>query len=325
MKKILVVGGAGYIGSHMVRTLQENDYTPIVLDDLSGGHKDAVSGAELIIGDLGDPQILNQIFSSHLIYGVMHFASFIQVGESMINPGKYYENNLAKTITLLNKLVEFKIKKFIFSSTAAIFGNPIDQLIDEDHPKNPINPYGKSKLMIESVLDDYSRAYELESVCLRYFNAAGAEPDGSLGERHSPETHLIPLAIEAATTKVKSLKIFGTDYETKDGTCIRDYIHIKDIAKAHLLALKYLANEGKSLKLNLGNGSGYSVKEVIHAVNKVVGHEVPVEITGRRLGDPAVLVADSKKAANILGWKPNYPNLDEIVTHAYRFYISHQN
>jgi len=325
MKKILVVGGAGYIGSHMVRMLQENDYTPIVLDDLSGGHKDAVSGAELIIGDLGDPQILNQIFSSHLIFGVMHFASFIQVGESMINPGKYYENTLAKTITLLNKLVEFKIKKFIFSSTAAIFGNPIDQLIDEDHPKNPINPYGKSKLMIESVLDDYSRAYDLESVCLRYFNAAGAEPDGSLGERHSPETHLIPLAIEAATTKVKSLKIFGTDYETKDGTCIRDYIHIKDIAKAHLLALKYLENDGKSLKLNLGNGSGYTVKEVIHAVNKVVGHEVPVEITGRRLGDPAVLVADSKKAANILGWKPNYPNLDEIVTHAYRIYISHQN
>lgn len=313
---VLVVGGAGYIGSHMVRRLQDQGFALLVLDDLSSGFAGAVSGAELIVGDVADAALLDSIFTTHPIDAVMHFASFIQVGESVVNPAKYYENNVAKTLVLLAAMVRHNVKSFIFSSTAAIFGNPIFPAIDENHPQNPINPYGRSKWMIEQLLQDYDLAYGLRSVCLRYFNAAGAQPDASLGERHEPETHLIPLAIQAALGQGDALKVFGSDYSTPDGTCVRDYVHVCDLASAHLLALKHLRAGGSSLRLNLGSESGYSVKQVLASVGEVVGKAVPHDVVGRRAGDPAVLVANSALALSTLGWRPQYPSLGDIVAHA---------
>lgn len=322
-KHVLVVGGAGYIGSHMVRMLVDAGLPIVVLDDLSSGSLGAVhTSAPLIIGDVGDQKLLDQIFQKYTIDAVMHFASFIQVGESINQPAKYFENNLSKTLTLLGCMARHQIKNFIFSSTAAIFGNPMASRIDESHPTTPINPYGRSKFLVEQVLFDYEAAYGIRHVCLRYFNAAGAQPDGSLGECHEPETHLIPLAINAALGRGPSLKIYGHDYPTADGTCIRDYVHVCDIAAAHLSALDHLRTQGPSLKLNLGNGEGYSVRDVLESVERVVGKPVPYEFVARREGDPAVLVADAHNAKTILNWAPRFPALDDIITHAHGWHSS---
>ncbi|MFK3790817.1 UDP-glucose 4-epimerase GalE [Pseudomonas piscis] len=322
-KNVLVIGGAGYIGSHMVRMLTEEGLGAVVLDDLSSGFADTVpQGVPLIVGDAGNRELLKQIFQEHEIDAVMHFASYIQVGESVLQPAKYYENNLSKTLALLASMAHHQIKNFIFSSTAAIFGSPTNGAICEAHQTVPINPYGRSKLAVEQLLPDYEQAYGIRHVCLRYFNAAGAQPDGSLGERHEPETHLIPLAINAALGNGPSLKIFGNDYSTADGTCVRDYIHVCDIAAAHLSALNHLRNQGDSLKLNLGNGAGYSVKDVLKSVQRITHQAVPHEFVARRMGDPSVLVADSAQARKALNWTPRYPALDDIIAHAYAWHSS---
>lgn len=314
---ILIVGGAGYIGSHMVWLLGQKGINVITLDNLSSGHRDAVLHGEFIHGDIADRLLLDKIFKKHSIDAVMHFASFIQVGESVQDPAKYYQNNVANTLNLLNAMCAHGVNKFIFSSTAAIFGEPQYIPIDEEHPKQPINPYGRSKLMIEEALADYDRAYGLKSVCLRYFNAAGAHPDALLGERHDPETHLIPLILQAASGQRADITVFGHDYDTPDGTCIRDYIHILDLAEAHWLAVKHLSNGGDSTNYNLGNGEGYSVKEVIDSAQRIANRTVPVKNGSRREGDPKALVADSKKIQKELGWQPIYTNLDSIVQHAW--------
>ncbi|MDD5296589.1 MAG: UDP-glucose 4-epimerase GalE [Rhodocyclaceae bacterium] len=320
---ILVVGGAGYIGSHMVRLLNDSNLAPVVLDDLSSGFSDSIPGAELYIGDVGDVSVLDMILNQRRFDAVMHFASFIQVGESVLHPAKYYDNNVGKTITLLNAMARHGVKNFIFSSSAAIFGVPLTDLVDEAHPQLPINPYGRSKWLVENLLPDYEVAYGIRHVCLRYFNAAGAQPDGSLGERHSPETHLVPLAINAALGRCQSLKVFGNDYPTLDGTCIRDYIHVCDLADAHLRALRHLRSGGCSLKLNLGNGAGYSVRQVLETVERQLGLPVPHAVVERRAGDPPILVADAGQAHNVLGWSPAYPDLDEIVKHAVQWHRAH--
>lgn len=317
--KVLVVGGAGYIGSHMVRMLRDEQVPVVVLDDLSAGHADAVSGVDLIVGDMADEALLDRLFSEHRIDAVMHFASFIQVGESIRLPAKYFNNNVSKTISLLNSMARHGIKHFIFSSTAAIFGDPETQHICEAHPKAPINPYGRSKFIVEQLLPDYEAAYGIRHACLRYFNAAGAHPDGSLGERHDPETHLIPLAIGAAMGSSAPLSLFGDDYPTPDGTCVRDYIHVCDIASAHFLALDHLRKGGHSLKLNLGNGEGYSVRQIIDTVGRITGNPVSHTVVERRPGDPAVLVADSKEAKRVLGWQPKFSSLDDIISHAVQY------
>lgn len=314
---ILIVGGAGYIGSHMVWLLGQKGINAITLDNLSSGHRDAVLHGEFIHGDIADRLLLDKIFKKYSIDVVMHFASFIQVGESVQDPAKYYQNNVTNTLSLLNAMCAYGVNKFIFSSTAAIFGEPQYVPIDEQHPKQPINPYGRSKLMIEEALADYDRAYGLKSVCLRYFNAAGAHPDALLGERHDPETHLIPLILQAASGQRSNITVFGHDYDTPDGTCIRDYIHILDLAEAHWLAVKHLSNGGDSANYNLGNGEGYSVKEVIDSAHRITGRKIPVKSGDRREGDPKALVADSKKIRKELGWQPIHTCLDSIVQHAW--------
>jgi UDP-glucose 4-epimerase len=318
-KKILVVGGCGYIGSHMVKCLLEANHQVTVLDDLSAGFKDSLLGGELIVGDCGDRILLNRLFTETQFDGVLHFASYIQVGESVVNPAKYYQNNVAKTLTLLEAMKDHGVKNLIFSSTAAVFGEPDYTPIDEKHSCQPINPYGMSKRMVELMLADFDKAYGLCSVALRYFNAAGADPEARIGERHDPETHLIPLALQAALGKRPPLKVFGRDYDTPDGTCIRDYIHIDDLSSAHLLALEYLWQGGASTAFNLGNGAGFSVQEVLDAVEKVAGVKVPAEDAARRAGDPARLVADSTLAKKMLGWKPCYADLETIVQHAWQW------
>ena len=267
--KILVVGGAGYIGSHMVKLLDRSQHQVVTLDNLSTGYRDAVKYGDFVEGDIDDNNLLDELFSSSKFDAVMHFASFIEVGESVVDPAKYYRNNFSNTLNLLDAMVRHGINKFIFSSTAAIFGSPEYTPIDEDHPKLPINPYGMSKLMVENALTDYEKAYGLQSVCLRYFNAAGADPDGELGERHNPETHLIPLVLQAASNRRDAISVFGNDYKTDDGSCVRDYIHIVDLCDAHLLALEALISGSGSKKYNLGNGNGYSVLEVIDVVKQV--------------------------------------------------------
>lgn len=317
--RVLVVGGAGYIGSHMVKMLLGTGDEVITLDNLSSGHRDAVLGGIFVEGDLSDTDCLNKLFTVHKPDAVMHFASFIQVGESVRKPDIYYRNNVTNTLNLLDTMLKFDVKKFIFSSTAAVFGEPDYVPIDESHPTRPLNPYGRSKLMIEQVLADYARAFDLRSVCLRYFNAAGADPDGQLGERHDPETHLIPLILQAASGRRESIQVFGRDYDTPDGTCIRDYIHIEDLCSAHLAALDYLMKDGESDRFNLGNGAGFSVQEVLDAVQKVSGKPVKIIDGPRREGDPARLVADSKRARSILHWKPVYTDLETIVSHAWQW------
>ncbi|MFV2004635.1 MAG: UDP-glucose 4-epimerase GalE [Gammaproteobacteria bacterium] len=317
--KILVVGSAGYIGSHMVKQLAKAGNDVITLDNLSYGYRDAVKYGEFIEGDLGDNAVLDSIFKSGNIDAVMHFAGFIQVGESVIKPSMYYHNNVVNTLTLLDAMLRHEVKNFIFSSTAAIFGEPDYTPIDEKHNKQPINPYGYSKLMIEQVLDDYDAAYGLHSTCLRYFNAAGADPDGELGERHVPETHLIPLILQAASGRREDIKVFGDDYATDDGTCVRDYIHINDLCDAHSLALQRMIETDRSARYNLGNGKGFSVKQVIDVSKQVSGNDFKVTIEPRRAGDPAVLVADATLAKQELNWQPKFAQLDEIVQTAWNW------
>jgi UDP-glucose 4-epimerase len=322
--KILIVGGAGYIGSHMVKYLGQRDCQVTTLDNLSNGYKNSVLYGELIEGDLANQSLLKQVFSNHRFDAVMHFASDIQVGESITNPAKYYQNNVSNTLNLLNAMQNAGVNKFIFSSTAAIFGAPQYSPIDEKHPKQPINPYGTTKLIIEQALADYDQAYRLKSICLRYFNAAGADPEGQLGERHEPETHLIPLVLQAASGRRPYISVFGRDYDTDDGTCIRDYIHINDLCQAHWLALKALLDGSDSHAYNLGNGCGFSVQQVIDTAKKVTGKSITVIDNQRRKGDPAKLIADSSLAHRHLGWHPQYTNLDTIIQHAWQWEIKKQ-
>jgi UDP-glucose 4-epimerase len=324
-QSILVTGGAGYIGCHTVKFLQQKGYEIIVLDNLVYGHRNIVEDVlkvKLIVGDLGDRSLLDEIFRTYSIAGVIHFAAYAYVGESVQDPAKYYRNNVASTLTLLEAMCNAQVKKIVFSSTCATYGVPEILPIPENHPQNPINPYGKTKLMIEQMLKDFDPAYGLKSVCFRYFNAAGADPEGLLGENHNPETHLIPLVLYAASGKRDHISIFGTDYPTDDGTCIRDYIHVQDLAEAHYLGLEYLLNGGESDVFNLGNGNGFSVREVIETAKKVTGREIRVKESERRPGDPPVLVGSSEKARKKLGWNPQYPDLETIITHAWRWHSS---
>lgn len=319
---ILVTGGAGYIGSHAVLALQKAGYGVIVLDNLVYGHPDIADAlkVELVIGDTNDRALLDDLFATRNIAAVIHFAAYAYVGESVSDPAKYYRNNVVGTLTLLEAMVAANVKKFVFSSTCATYGVPIAVPIAEDHPQAPINPYGATKLMVERILADFDAAHEFKSVCFRYFNAAGADPDGLLGEDHNPETHLIPLVLQTALGIRDSIAVFGTDYPTPDGTCIRDYIHVTDLATAHVLGLEYLLQENTSNIFNLGNGGGFSVKEVIEAAREVTGKEISVVECDRRPGDPPALVGSSEKAQRVLGWRSQYADIHQILTHAWSWH-----
>jgi UDP-glucose 4-epimerase len=317
--KFLVIGGAGYIGSHMVKQLLGAGHELVVADNLSTGYRNAVLGGTLVELDIADARALDALFDTHRFDAVFHFASFIQVGESVTEPAKYYQNNLAATLTLLKAMVRAKVKHFIFSSTAAVYGDPEYVPIDEAHPKAAINPYGRSKWMVEQVLEDFDRAYGLKSVCLRYFNAAGADPDGQLGERHEPETHLLPLVLQAASGRRKTITVYGFDYDTPDGTCIRDYVHVVDLVAAHAQAVDYLLAGGASTAFNLGNGQGFSVQQVIDTARRVTGRDIFISEAPRRAGDPPRLVADARRANSLLGWQPQYATLEQIVAHAWEW------
>ena len=320
---ILVTGGAGYIGSHTVLALKKAGYNILVLDNLIYGHRDFVENVlevPLIVGDLQNRALLDSIFASHSIAAVVHFAAFAYVGESVANPAKYYANNFIGTFTLLEAMRAASVKTIVFSSTCATYGNPQEIPITEDAFQKPINPYGKSKLMVEMLLKDYAQAYGIKSVIFRYFNAAGASPEGLLGEDHNPETHLIPLVLLTALGKKESISIFGTDYDTPDGTCIRDYIHVSDLAQAHVLGLQYLLDGGDSQIFNLGNGNGFSVRQIIDAAKTVTQKPIKVAECDRREGDPPVLVGSSSKARQILGWEPLYPKIEDIITHSWNWH-----
>jgi len=319
MKKILVTGGAGYIGSHVVRRLAAKGFIPVIYDNLSGGFRDFVSDFELIVGDIGDYNKLTEVIKSHSIECVMNFASFIAVGESCQNPLKYYENNVSQTITLLRAMIDCGVKKYIFSSTAAVYGNPDEVPITENSALKPESPYGRTKLMVEQILADLEKSDDFRYIALRYFNVAGADPEGMIGESHVPETHLIPLVLRAAIDPDYAITVFGEDYPTPDGTCIRDYIHVYDLADAHVLAVEKILAGGSNSVYNLGNGTGFSVKEVIDSVRRVTGKSFTVKSAARRDGDPAILVASSQKACAELGWKPQYPDIDTIVETAWNW------
>jgi len=314
-ERILVTGGAGYIGSVVVKQLLERGYEPIVFDDLSHGHQAALPvSARLIVGDIADRALLEQVFSEFQPQAVMHFAAFIEAGESMQRPEKYFRNNTASALTLLETVLAHGVRRFVFSSTAALYGTPEKTPIEEDARLQPTNAYGESKLLVEQMLEWLHRVHGLRYACLRYFNAAGAA--GDQGEDHHPESHLIPIALQVALGVGKQVAIFGTDYATADGTCIRDYVHVSDLAAAHLLVLEAL-KEKERLIYNLGNGRGFSVREVIDTVRKVTGHAIPAQESPRRSGDPAVLVASSEKIKRELGWKPEYSDLESIVRSAW--------
>jgi UDP-glucose 4-epimerase len=320
---ILVTGGAGYIGSHTVLALLQAGYEVIILDNLVYGHRDLVENVlkvELIEGDTGDRPLLDNLFSTRNIAAVMHFSAYAYVGESVTDPAKYYRNNVVGTLTLLEAMLAASIKKFVFSSTCATYGVPEVVPIPEDHPQNPINPYGATKLMVERILSDFHTAYDFKSVRFRYFNAAGADPNGRLGEDHNPETHLIPLVLQTALGKREFISIFGTDYPTPDGTCIRDYIHVNDLADAHVLGLKYLLDGGDSEVFNLGNGNGFSVREVIETAKLVTGREIPLKECDRRPGDPPSLIGSGDKARKILNWQPQYSSLKDILVHSWQWH-----
>lgn len=323
MKTILVVGGAGYIGAHMVKRLHTAGYQVVTLDNLSRGHRHAVTEGDFVFGDITDRIGLDRLFTHYTFDGVMHFAGFFKVGESVENPGIYYQNNLAATLNLLDAMVAYNVNHFIFSSSATVFGEPHYLPIDEQHSKQPINPYGWSKWMVEQALSDYDHAHGLRSISLRYFNAAGADPEGQLGGYHTNETCLIPLVLQAASGRREAVTLFGQDYDTPDGTCIRDYVHIDDLCQAHLLALEQLLNGAASTAYNLGNGAGFSVKQVIDMSEKISGRFIPVQIGERRAGDPSRLVADAKQAHTLLGWQPKYAALETIITHAWQWEITH--
>jgi UDP-glucose 4-epimerase len=317
--QILVTGGAGYIGSHAVRLFLERGHDVSVYDSLVFGHRAAVPADRLIVGDLSETHRIDQVLLEKRIDAVVHFAAFCFVGESVQHPAKYWQNNVVNTFNLMECLRKHKVSKFVFSSTAATFGTPEKMPITEETPQNPINPYGASKLTVEKMLGDYAQAYQWGFAALRYFNASGASPSGAIGEDHTPETHLIPLIIQAAVGQRPHIEIFGTDYPTPDGTCVRDYIHVDDLASAHLLALEKLT-PGKAMHFNLGIGRGYSVREVIAAVEEVTGKKVPVKEGPRRAGDPPVLVASSDKIQKELGWKPKYNDIKSIVESAWTWH-----
>ncbi len=319
---ILVTGGAGYIGSHAVKALQQVGYKVVILDNLVYGHQDIAEtlDAELIIGDTNDRALLDRLFSDRQISAVMHFAAYAYVGESVTQPDKYYRNNVVGTLTLLEAMVAANIKSFVFSSTCASYGVPQQIPITEDHPQSPINPYGATKLMVERILQDFDVAYGLKSVIFRYFNAAGADPAGAIGEDHNPETHLIPLVLQTAMGIREAITVYGSDYPTADGTCIRDYIHVTDLAEAHVLGLEYLLKGNKSEIFNLGNGNGFSVKEVIDAAKQITGKPINVVMCDRRAGDPPALVGSSEKARTILDWQPKYADLNLILQHAWQWH-----
>lgn len=320
---ILITGGAGYIGSHTAFALQQAGYSILVLDNLVCGHRELIEEVlkvELIYGDISDRPLLDQIFAEQHIEAVIHFAAYTYVRESVSQPAKYYQNNVVGTLTLLEAMVHAGVNKIVFSSTCATYGIPQQIPIPENHPQNPINPYGASKLMVERILSDFDQAYQLRSVCFRYFNAAGAEPQGRLGEDRNPETHLIPLVLLTILGKREHVLIFGTDYNTPDGTCIRDYIHVSDLAQAHILGLDYLLKGGTTEVFNLGNGNGFSVREVIKAAKSVTGRSLQVIETERRSGDPAILVGAHHKAQTVLGWKLTYPKLEVILEHAWHWH-----
>lgn len=314
---ILVVGGAGYIGSHMVKYLSDAGYSVTVFDNLSTGFINAVVRGQLIKGDLADRGLVESVLRRQNIEYVFHFASSIQIGESTIAPSKYYRNNVTNTINLLDAMRSASVNRLIFSSTAAVYGEPHMFPIPDDHPRAPINPYGRTKSIVEDILCDYHRAYGLESFALRYFNASGADPAGELGECHDPETHLIPLLLQVASGRRRSISVFGRDYETPDGTCIRDYVHVMDLAQAHERALQYLIANGGCHACNLGTGQGYSVQQLIEAVERITGRSIRVEENPRRTGDPAQLVANASFAFERLGWSPRFSDLDTIISHAW--------
>ncbi len=321
--KILVTGGAGYIGSHAVLALESAGYPVVILDSLEYGHRELVEQhlkAELVVGKTTDRALLDHIFQTHDIGAVMHFAAYIAVGESVQKPAEYYHNNVVGTLTLLEAMLAANVKCFVFSSTCAIYGPPKTIPIPEDHPKNPISPYASSKLMVEAMLKDFTAAYGLRSVAFRYFNAAGADPEGRLGEDHQPETHLIPLVLQTALGHREHIAIFGTDYDTPDGTCIRDYIHVTDLATAHVQGLEYLLGGGATEVFNLGNGSGFSVRQVIDAARAITGRDIPVVEVERRAGDPAMLIGSAAKAQKLLGWNPQYPEIEVILRHAWNWH-----
>ena len=318
-KFILIVGGAGFIGSHVNKMLHRAGYETIVLDNLSCGHREAVRYGIFIEGDLADTALLNHIFESYSIEAVMHFAAFIDVGESVINPAKYYLNNVVHTLNLLTAMQRYEVKNFIFSSTAAIFGYPLEPLIKEDHPCKPINPYGETKWIIEKMVRDFEAAYGLKFCCLRYFNAAGGDPEVEIKNHQIQTSNLIPRILLSLKKSDSIVTIYGNDYSTPDGTCIRDYIHIEDLGTAHILAMEQLLVGSSSKCYNLGNGQGFSVKEVIHAVESVLSRKVQVVEGERRLGDPPILLADPTKATHELNWHPRY-SLEEMIEHAWRAY-----
>ena len=319
---VLVIGGAGYIGSHMAKVLFQKGFHVIIYDNISTGFTELAKFGQLVIGDLSNKKFLNTLFKNYNFECVMHFAASSLVSESVVQPAKYYNNNVVNTLNLLDVMIENDVNKIVFSSSAAIFGEPQYVPIDEDHPMQPINPYGASKMMVERILSDYATAYDLNFVSLRYFNACGADPKGNLGEMHKPETHLIPLALQAASGRKKNFTIFGEDYSTPDGTCIRDFVHVNDLCMAHFLAMENLT--GSNLKyanyFNLGSGSGFSVRQILSEIKAVVskeGYDFSIINKPRRIGDPAVLIADSSKVVNELGWEKTFSSLNEIIKHAW--------
>jgi UDP-glucose 4-epimerase len=321
---ILIIGGAGYIGSHVNKFLNKNGFKTVVFDNLVYGNRDFVKWGEFVLGDLADKDQIRLCFKKYQIDAVMHFSAFAYVGESVVDPARYYLNNVSNTLNLLEVMRESNARYFIFSSTCATYGIPREIPIIEDHPQKPVNPYGRSKLMIEQILEDYDKAYGMRHVNLRYFNAAGADPECEIGERHDPETHLIPLAVYAALGINDDIKIFGTDYPTKDGTCIRDYIHVTDLSDAHVKALKYLMDKDTSNSFNLGNGVGHSVREIINAVKRISKKKFTVTESGKREGDPPVLISNYKKATEVLSWTPQYADIDSIVETAYKWHLNNR-
>jgi UDP-arabinose 4-epimerase len=317
--RVLVTGGAGYIGSHACKVLARSGHEPTVYDNLSEGHRSAVKWGPFELGDINDQARLKQVMETHRPDAVMHFAAYTAVGESVSNPQKYYYNNVVGTLSLLSAMRELDVNRFVFSSTCATYGLPLQTLITEDHDQAPITPYGRSKLMIENILRDYADAYGLRAIALRYFNAAGADPEGELGERHEPETHLIPLVLRAAAGADKEITIFGDDYDTADGTCIRDYTHVVDLALAHVRALERMAADGGFSAYNLGTGCGLSVRSIIDVARKVTGRPIRVKVGPRRPGDPDSLVAEPSLAGGQLGWRPQYSSPETIVETAWRW------
>lgn len=322
---ILVTGGLGYVGSHAVKLLVDRGEKVISYDDLSYGHIGAAAGSEVVIGDIGDGEKLRRVMREHGVDSVMHFAAFASVPESVAQPHKYYVNNISKSLVLLEAMLECGVKHMVFSSSAATFGEPSIVPIPEDHPKNPTNPYGRSKLMLEEILSEYDTAYGLKSVSLRYFNASGADPSGAIGEDHDPEHHLVPIVLQTALGQREHVVIAGDDWDTPDGTCVRDYVHVTDLGQAHLLALDSLRQEGSTSVYNMGSGKGYSVREVVETARKVSGREIKAIIGPRRPGDPATLVASSDKIKRELGWQPQFQDLETIIRTAWNWHKNHPN